>query len=354
MLIHVIGAGIIGLACAHELARRGHDVVVVDPAPGSGASHAAAGMLSPAGEAWHGEPEIWELGLRSAALWPSYAASLAVTLHRAGTLLVGHDAADGQLVRRQRDLLAGLGVEAESLSPRELRRREPTLGRVGSGLFLADDGAVDPRAVVAALLARVEVTPTRRADRPDVTVLATGSSLPTPYDTLVRGVRGEIVRARCDDLPRHVVRGWVRGEAVYVVPRADGEVVIGATVEEHPGPPVVTLGGVERLLAAARVLVPSLDRAVFLEAIARDRPATLDHLPLVGPVGDGVWLAAGHFRHGVLLAPLTAELLADSIEGVEVPPALDPRRFISLTSWEVAARATTSHDVPQGREDRCG
>ena len=149
MRIHVIGAGIIGLACAHELTRRGHRVVVVDPSPGSGASHAAAGMLAPAGEAWHGEPEAWDLGVRSASLWPSYAAALGVSLHRTGTLLVGHDAADAQLVRRQGDLLAGLGVAVADLGPRELRRHEPTLGRTTAGLLLPDDHAVDPRAAHA-------------------------------------------------------------------------------------------------------------------------------------------------------------------------------------------------------------
>lgn len=332
MRVHVMGAGIIGLSCAAELAGRGHHVVVVDPAPGSGASHAAAGMLSPAGEAWHGEPESWDLGTRSASMWPSYAAALGVPLHRTGTLLLGHDAVDAQLVTRQADLLAGLGVDVAELGPRELRRREPTLGRIVSGALLPDDHAVDPRAVVTALLARVEVVAARPADDPDVTVWATGSTLPPPYDGLVRGVRGEIVRVHCDDRPRHVLRGWVRGETVYVVPRGDGEVAIGATVEEHSRPPVVTLGGVERLLVAARTLVPSLDRAELREAIARDRPATRDHLPLIGPVGADTFLAAGHFRHGVLLAPLTAQLLADAVEGGAAEPAVDPARFDVTTA----------------------
>lgn len=327
MRIHVLGGGIVGLACAYELIGRGHRVTVVDPAPGSGASHAAAGMLSPCGEVWHGEPELWDLGVRGAALWPAYAASLDVALARTGTLLVGHDHADAQLVRRQGDLLASLGADVAVLSSRELRRREPSLGRAATGVLLPDDHAVDPRGVVAALLARVEVRATPPSDPADVTVLATGSRLPDPYGHLVRGVRGEVVRARAHDLPRHVVRGWVRGDAVYVVPRADGEVVIGASVEEHDAPPVATLGGIERLLRAARVLVPSLDQAVFAEAVARDRPATPDHLPLIGQVADTTWLAAGLFRHGVLLAPLAAQLLADSIETGRTDPTVDPRRL---------------------------
>ena len=142
-------------------------------------------------------------------------------------------------------------------------------------------------------------------------------------------MRGEILRLRGDVGLSRVVRGWVRGEPVYVVPRPGGEVVVGATSEEHDGPPVVTAGGVRRLLDAATELVPGLDRAELCEALARDRPGTPDNRPLVGPTGDpGIFLAAGHFRHGVLLAPLTARLLADAVEGAAPDPALDPRRFL--------------------------
>jgi glycine oxidase len=147
---------------------------------------------------------------------------------------------------------------------------------------------------------------------------------------LVRGVRGEIVRVRGGTAPTRTVRGWVRGEPVYVVPRSSGEIVIGATSEEHDGPPVPTVGGALRLLQAARELLPGLDRAEITEVSAGDRPGTADNLPLVGPSGvDGVVLAAGHYRHGVLLAPLTATLLADHLETGRVEPALDPRRFVT-------------------------
>jgi len=195
---------------------------------------------------------------------------------------------------------------------------------------------VDPRAVVAALLERHRVRlREQRGDLDeggcDVTVVATGSRLPAPLAHLVRGVRGEVLRVLADERPRGTVRGWVRGEPVYVVPRAGGELVIGATSEEHDEDPIVTVGGVARLLEAARELVPALDRATFVEAVARDRPGTRDNLPLVGPSGlPGVVLAAGHFRHGVLLAPLTAQLVADHLETGAVDPALDPRRFGSV------------------------
>ena len=330
MRVHVLGGGIVGLACADELLARGHHVVVVDPAPGSGASAVAAGMLSPAAEAWHGEPEMHRLGVASAALWPAYAARLGVPLHDRGTLLVGHDAGDGQQVERQAEVLDGLGEGVDLLGPRQLRDLEPGLGRIARGFRLADR-AVDPRAVVAAMLARLDgrVVPSTPPATPDAVVVATGSRLPAPWTSLVRGVRGEVLRLRTDDPPAHVVRGWVAGEPVYLVPRADGELVVGATVEEHDAPPVPTAGNVLRLLHAARTLLPGLDRAEVLACEARDRPATRDHLPLVGPTHDPrTWLAAGHFRHGVLLAPLTAQLLADALEGAAPDPAVDPRRLL--------------------------
>lgn len=333
MRIRVLGAGIIGLACADELIRRGHQVQVVDRAPGSGASRVAAGMLSPAGELWHGEADLFALGLRSAAAWPSFAARLSVRLHRTGTLLAAADAADLQEVDRQVGLLTGAGVEALPLSRRDLLAREPRLGRVVGGALLPEDHSIDPRAVVAALLGRVPVVPLPSGEV-DLTVVATGARLPAPYSALVRPVRGEILRLRTADAPGSVVRALVHGEPVYVVPRAAGdEVVVGATSEEHDGPPVATVEGVHRLLAAARELMPALDRAELVAADARDRPGTPDNLPLVGPVEDGVVLAAGHYRHGVLLAPLTARLVADCVDGGAPEPDLDPRRFERTPAW---------------------
>jgi glycine oxidase len=329
MRVRILGAGIIGLACADELVRRGHSVSLDDPAPGRGASHAAAGMLSPAGELWHGETDVFDLGRRSLALWPAFAERIGVHLRMEGTLLAAVDSGDLQEVDRRVQLLADLGVEARPLSGSELLALEPRLGRVAGGALLPDDHSVDPREVVAALRARLSGLPEFSGE--DVTVVATGARLPEPFAHLVRPVRGEIVRVRTDDPPARTVRGWVRGEQVYAVPRrlcgGLAEVVIGATSEEHDSPPVATVGGVSRLLDAARELLPGLERAELVEAIARDRPATADHLPLIGPTDvDGVVLAAGHYRHGVLLAPLTASLVADHLETGLVEPAVDPRR----------------------------
>ncbi|MDQ4115177.1 MAG: FAD-dependent oxidoreductase [Actinomycetota bacterium] len=328
MRVRILGAGIVGLSVADELIRRGHEVTVVDPAPGSGASYAAAGMLSPAGEAWYGEEELTRLCLSSLALWPDFAARLGVPVHTRGTLLVGLDAGDVQQVERQLAVLDLAGVSYERLLRRELLAREPGLGRVAGGACLAEDHSVDPRAVVAALLARV-------GDRvetntvADVTVIATGANLPAPYSSLIRPVRGDVVRVRTQEPVERTVRAWAHGEQIYVVPRIDsGEVVIGATTEERDGPLLPTVEGVWRLLDSARRVVPALDRASVVEVTSRDRPGTADNLPLVGPTHEpGVVLAAGAYRNGVLLAPLIAQLVADHIETGSVEPAVDPRRF---------------------------
>ena len=330
MRVRILGAGIIGLSVAEELIRRGHDVTVVDPAPGSGASYAAAGMLSPAGEAWYGEEDLTRLCLSSLALWPEFAGRLGVPVHTRGTLLVGADAGDVQQVERQLSVLDLAGVSYERLGRRDLLSHEPGLGRVAGGAFLAEDHSVDPRAVVASLLARVPTVVGLETDTvADVTVIATGANLPAPYSALIRPVRGDVVRVRTQERVERTVRAWVHGEQVYVVPRTDSdEVVVGATSEERDGPLRPTVEGVWRLLDSARRVMPALDRAGVVEVTSRDRPGTADNLPLVGPTDEpGVVLAGGAYRNGVLLAPLVARLVADHIETGSVEPAVDPRRF---------------------------
>lgn len=344
MRVRILGAGIVGLSVADELLRRGHEVTVTDPAPGSGASYAAAGMLSPAGEAWHGEETLTRLCLSSLALWPDFAERLGVPVHTRGTLLAGVDAGDVQQVERQLSVLDLAGVSYERLGRRDLLAREPGLGRVSGGAFLADDHSVDPRAVVAALLARVgdrvgperdpfdelRTSPQASGSTSEVTVVATGAQLPEPYASFIRPVRGDVVRLRTSEPVERTVRAWVHGEQVYVVPRIDGdEVVVGATSEERDGPLLPTVEGVWRLLDSARRVVPSLDRANVVEVTSRDRPGTADNLPLVGPTREpGVVLAAGAYRNGVLLAPLIARLVADHIETGSVESAVDPRRSV--------------------------
>lgn len=323
----VAGGGIVGLTCAWRLMDAGHDVTVYDPAPGRGASYAAAGMIAPAGEAWFGEDALLRLGIASAALWPGFADQIGVGHHRTGTLLVGRDADDLAVIRRTTALLRSLGQPVADAS-------DPAVSdRVAGTAFLPDDAHVDPREVVAALLRllgdRVVREPVpERVPTDTVLVRCTGVAA----HPLVRPVRGEIVRVRCDDPPARVVRGLVHGEPVYLVPRPGGELVIGATSESHDAPPVPTVGGVVRLLDAARTLVPSVDRAEVLEVLARDRPGTPDNGPLLGWVGGPVGgrggprevLAAGHYRGGVLLAPITAAAVLAFVEGATPPPEVVP------------------------------
>jgi glycine oxidase len=353
--IAVIGAGIIGLACAEELLRGGHDVRVFDPDPARGATYAAAGMLAPGGEAWFGEQDLLRLGLESLDRWRDYAARLGVDYRDTGTVLVGGDRGDLDRLLSGTDLLVAHGVEVRPLGRSELRELEPTLGsRVVGGALLPGDHSVDPRAVAGELLRRVGPALVRDTARPrpgetctgvvtgagasydaDAVVVATGHRLDArvPQGGLVRPVRGEILRVRTTDPPTRTVRALVDGVPVYLVPRAHGEVVIGATSEEHPGrtPDAPRLRGVAQLIEAARRVVPTLEDAELLEVTARDRPGSPDNGPLIGPTGvPGLLVASGHFRGGVLLAPLTAEVVRAHVEGRAVTgaaAAFTPDRF---------------------------
>lgn len=344
----MIGAGVVGLACAEELLRAGHDVRVFDPDPGGGASRAAAGMLAPAGEAWHGEADLLRLGVTSARLWPEYAARLQaasgvdVDLRTAGTLLVGQDHDDLLHVRRTLEVLQTEGIVFRELDRQEARAEEPTLSRVAGAALLPDDHNVNPRRVVQALLklladrlvrARAVVTHTGVATTDgrhvtcDAVVVATGAQA-RGVVRQIRPVRGETIRLRTCDPPARVLRARVRGETVYVVPRADGEVVVGASEEEHDAAPVATLGTVVRLLHAARTLVPGLETADIVEITARHRPGTPDNGPLLGVVDSPgpirQVLAVGHYRGGVLLAPLTAQVVRAHVEDGDVPAIARP------------------------------
>lgn len=366
----MVGAGVVGLACAEELLRRGHDVHVLDPRPATGATHAAAGMLAPAGEAWHGETALLRLGLASARLWPAYAARLAsasgtdVDLREQGTLLVGGDHDDLSQVERTLDVLAAEGLPFRHLGRRDLRAHEPALGRAAGGALLPDDHSVDPRRVAAALLRlvgdRLVRTAVTRVDGAagrvvladgghldcDAAVVATGAQARS-WVPQVRPVRGETIRLRAVDPPSRVLRAWVHGEPVYVVPRTGGEVVVGATEEEHDGEPTATVGAVLRLLTSARALLPALETADILDITARNRPGTLDNGPLLGlrdtdgPLREV--LAVGHYRGGVLLAPLTALVVRAYVEGTAVPDValpFTPDRFATHPT----TLATTSHE----------
>ncbi|WP_412541524.1 FAD-dependent oxidoreductase [Longispora sp. K20-0274] len=367
MRIAVQGAGIIGLSIAWRALSAGLDVTVYDDDPARGASNVAAGMLAPVAEAYFGEADLLRLSLASAARWPEFAASLGEVGYRDdGTLLVGRTGDDLRELARLFQLYTEWELPAEKVDPRAL---EPALTpRLRGGLLTPGDHQVDPRRVLAALRERVPV----RAEAPagvDVTVVATGAWTGRPGGATagsapgvgaaagdpaaagggaagpggaagsggaaafggaaaglpVRPVHGEVLRLRGKPSIRHVIRGYIDGKYVYIVPRRDGEVVVGATTAERGFSTRVTAEGVRDLLDTAIEVLPELADYELVEARAGLRPGTPDNAPLIGWLDDHTLAATGHYRHGVLLGPITAEVVTALLLRQE--PAVDLAPF---------------------------
>lgn len=372
--VAVIGGGIVGLGIAWEAQRSGRSVMIIDPAPATGATFAAAGMLAPVSELHYQEEDLLELTLASAALWPEFIAPLmAPGLPDTGfsttpTLVLGADAADRRALADLREVQLRHGLDVEVLSIREARTAEPLVAPNISGAFrIAADHQVDPRGTAAAIRARLaevaaaggrtgetfieqqaagllwEEAPAG-ARRVSGVVLAGGQAvrarevivangldapglagLPEGLELPLRPVYGDILRLRVPEhlrpLATNTIRGLVRGLPVYIVPRNDGTVVIGATSRED-GNTGVSAGGVHQLLRDAAVLLPAVAELELLECTARARPGTPDNAPLLGRVAGpdgrdipGLMIATGFFRHGVLLTAIAAtvcrQLLGD-------------------------------------------
>jgi len=368
----VIGGGVIGLGIAWRAAQRGFQVIAADPAPGQGASRAAAGMLTPIAEAAYAERELFALGQDSLRRYPAFTAELTELTGRptgfrpSGTLQVGYDCDDMAVIEEFRILQESFGVHPEPLTGRECRDAEPMLDpAVRGGLLAADDGSVDPRLLVSALLAAAEQAGVRlirqaaaeitmSRDRAGGGTLADGTTVSAPWVVLaagwqsaavaglpagsvppVRPVKGQILRLRSTPatlaaglrpgLLRRTVRGVVRGSTVYLVPRESGELVVGATQEDLGADTTVTAGGVWELLRDARLLVPGITELELAEAVAGLRPGTPDNAPVIGPSQlPGLVLATGHFRAGVLLTPVTADAICDYLQAERLPPAVSP------------------------------
>jgi glycine oxidase len=369
----VVGGGIVGLSIGWRLVQAGATVTVVDARLDGRASTVAAGMLTPVTEAYWGEEALMALTIDSMQRWPAFASELEsvwakpVDLELSGVLAVGFDTDDVAVIDDLHQLHEKHGLASERLRAREVRAREPLLApQVRGGLFAPGDGAVDPRLVVRALaeaarsagagvvtgtVERIVVEDGRATGvevgglhrRADVVVLAAGAwsslveGLPAVVVPPVRPVYGEVVRLRArtpGHTPGHVLRAVVRGAHVYVVPRRSGEIVVGATSLERGYESTVTAGGVYELLRDARSIVPALDEAQLVETSAGLRPGTPDNAPIIGWSGvDGLLLATGHHRNGVLLAPITADAVASAISGAGLPDvvarACAPDRFAS-------------------------
>jgi len=317
-MITIAGGGLIGLAIAWRCARRGLDVTVYDPTPGGGAGFVAAGMLAPDGEIRPGEEPLQALLRASAARWPAFAAELAeatgvdVGYRTEGTLFVALTDDDLAAVRRE----ARAAHNLVPLTGRELRELEPMLSpRVRGGAYSPGDHQVDPRKVLLALI-KTDVRVIPESAPKSVTVVAAGVGSAALTGLPVRPVKGQLLRLRAPRPPvRHVIRGYANTRAVYVVPRADGELVVGATEEERGADTTVTAGAVLDLLRPAADLLPGIAEFALTETLAGLRPGTPDNAPIIGRLPTGVIVATGHFRNGVLLTPVTADVVADLITG---------------------------------------
>lgn len=411
--VAVIGGGVIGHSIAWEAQRSGRAVVVIDDAPGSGASWAAAGMLASVSELHYQEEDLLEFMLDASARWPVFAAGLAAASGAdpgyitTPTLAVGADAADRRALTDLRTVQQANGLSVEPLTVRAARQREPLLSPgIACALDTPADHQVDPRLLVACLQAALaggrpgdrggngsptpgrgtaaagavdgyavraraagllwqdgRVAGVRLANGGTVfaaeTVVANGlhaaalEALPADLHLPLRPVYGDILRLA---VPRHMqplvtstVRGLVHGVPVYIVPRRDGTVVVGATQREDApsAADAVSAGGVYQLLRDAQVLVPAVAELELLESTARARPGTPDNAPLLGRVPAasaiagresgyvaGLIIATGFFRHGILLAPAAAAVCRNLLDSGPDPrwAPFNPGRFSRFTN----------------------
>jgi glycine oxidase len=365
----IVGGGVIGLCCAWRLAQDGAKPIVLDRAePPAGATRVAAGMLAPIGELAFGEPELLRMTIAAAEIYPGFVAELEAASGLSsgyasrGALHIALDRDEAAELRRVHDLQRSLGLGAEWLPPRRCRELEPGLTpSFNGGVHAPDEAAIDPRRLTAALLAALAaegvevhggadvVAPILDGERLEGVrtgageellagnvILATGawagaeSWLPESARPPVRPVKGEILELRSAEGEAPCER-IVASERVYLVPRPDGRLIVGATTVERGFDATVTAGGVHELLREAYRLLPDVAEMELVEAMAGLRPGTPDNLPLIGAGAlDGLILACGHYRNGILLAPLTGEAVASLLAGRELPDsvaAANPERL---------------------------
>jgi glycine oxidase len=345
--VAVVGGGIVGLAVAWRARARALSVVVLERGDfGAGTSRVAAGMLAPVAEADAGERSLLALGLQSAQRWPAFAAQLGeasgldLDYRACGTLMVARDRDEAEALERERDLRERLGLRVERLLPSAARRLEPALAPTLRGaLDLPDDHVVDPRLVCAALAraaeragavlrAGVEVDDLGALPAEQVVVAAGPWSGAFGDEARVRPVKGQSLRLRDPSGPGLVER-VVRWDGGYLAPRGDGRYVLGATSEERGFDTAVTAGGVHELLRDASELVPGVLELEVEEVIAGLRPGTPDNAPILGRSQADpriVW-ATGHYRNGVLLAPVTADVVVGELVGEPIEHDFSPARF---------------------------
>jgi glycine oxidase len=373
----VVGAGVIGLATGWRAAQRGLRTLVIDrDAPAAGATGVAAGMLAPVSEAAFGEEELLALNLAAAAGYERFVAELGcdVGYRACGTLAVALDRDEAEVLQRQHRFHRSLDLESQWLRGSECRKIEPGLSpRVVGGFRTTVDHQVDPRALSSALalafsdaggelrssdpvaslavragrVAGVELESGQEIAAGNV-VVACGwrsgeiAGLPASARVPVRPVKGQILRLR-ERRGSPIASRVVRTPEVYLVPREQGELVVGATVEERGADDSVTAGGVLELLRWAYEVLPGVTELELVETAAGLRPCAPDNKPIVGHGAlPGLLWATAHWRNGILLAPVTADAVAALLAGEDMPAELEPfapDRF-------AASDALTSVEVP--------
>lgn len=376
MHVAIVGAGIIGLATAFELHTRGCEVTLIDPTPAQGASHAAAGMLAPAAETTWGQGILHELLGASNAAYPQFverifqATGLRPDYIQNSTLVVAAEPADKDALHDLVQLQTTLGFSAQTLLPSAARRMEPALAtNIAGAVLCAEDHQIDPRSVTSILAqyfassivaeavselirrdgATVGVkTASGRIIAADQVLLASGLGQVQGAPQLpLRPVYGDILRMQGPTrfpLISHTIRGIVHREPVYLVPRKDGSIVLGASSREDEDP-TVNIGQLHKLLDNARRLVPGIVDCSLNEVIARARPGSPDDRPLIGRLDPGLVLSTGYSRHGVLLTPFGSALGADLLQGIEpgqeFSRAVAPDRFAVRADNEETPAPTT-------------
>jgi glycine oxidase len=367
----VAGGGVIGMSIAFTAASRGMNVAVCDPSPGRGATWAAAGMLAPVTEAHIGDESLVHLHLAAAARWSGFARELesaaeaGIGYNPCGTVLVALDQSDMDVIDRILSFHATIGLESTRLTGRQCRDLLPALAPgVRGGASAPSDHQVDNRLLASALEIALRnlgvdvvtdpvseilisggpsgatATGVRLSDGreipADTVVIATGcwtpnlSGVPDGVLPPVRPVKGHVLRLRgpaSHPLIDRNVRCMVHGTSIYIVPRADGTVVIGATVEEMGYDTTIQAGAVYDLLRDARSIIPGITELELAECTAGLRPGSPDNGPFVGWSSvDRLAVATGHYRNGILLAPVTADAVVDVIQGKPLPEYLEPFR----------------------------
>jgi glycine oxidase len=371
----IIGAGVIGLGIAWRLAHRATVTVFDRGKAGAGASQAAAGMLAACCEAEPGEEALVVLGRESQKRWPAFAEELKrasgidVELRDEGTLVLALTADDQATIAHHLEFQRRLDLPLEWLSAAATRSREPRLaGKIAGALFSPQDHQVDNRKLAQALRiageragvqirehqpvkallvrggqARGVVLNDGTSVMADIVVLAAGAwsrkidGLPPDRRPPVRPIKGQMLALRmdpADPLLTHVL--WAPG--AYLVPRRDGRLIVGATVEEKGFDETITAGGLLTLLEAAWRAIPAVEELPVDEIWVGHRPGSRDDAPILGPGPlEGLFYATGHHRNGILLAPVTADAMARLILDGVLDPAIKPfglERFLPARAAE--------------------